>query len=41
MRSVAVVVVDVFAKEQSAMTLAEDEQPIQGFVTERLDHAPA
>ena len=38
MRSLAVVVIDVVAKNQPQVALAEDEQPVQGLVANGLDH---
>ncbi len=38
MGTLAVVVIDVLPKNQSEVALAEDEQPVQDFVAERLDH---
>jgi hypothetical protein len=41
MGSLAVVVIDELPKNQLQVALAEDEQPVQGFVAQRLDHALA
>ena len=41
MGTLAVVVIDVLPKNQSEVALAKDEQPVQGFVAERLDHTLA
>ncbi len=41
MGSLAVVVIDVLAKDQLQVALPEDEQPVQGFVAQGLDHALA
>src|SRR5438128_11326279 len=38
MGSLLVVVIDVLAKHQLQVALAEDEQPVQGFVAQSLDH---
>jgi hypothetical protein len=38
MGSLAVVVIDVLPKNQLQVALAEDEQPVQGFVAQSLDH---
>ena len=41
MGSLLVVVIDVLAKHQLQVALAEDEQPVQGFVAQSLDHSLA
>jgi hypothetical protein len=41
MGSLAVVVIDVLLKNQLQVALAEDEQPVKGFVTQGFDHALA
>jgi hypothetical protein len=38
MGSLAVVVIDVLLKNRLQVPLAEDEQPVQGFVAQSLDH---
>ena len=40
MGTLAVVVIDVLPKNQSEVALAEDEQPVQGFVAERCHALP-
>src|SRR6266851_5739067 len=39
MRSAAVVVIDVLAKNRPQVALAKDEHPIERLVTNRLDHS--
>ena len=38
MGSLALAVIDVLPKNQLQVSLAEDQQPVQGFVAQSLDH---